>query len=582
MRYIYPKIVGITLLTALLAGTFVFPKETKAAGIDKCLSGALSGVMGDILKGFIPSVPGVSQKVPVDDKGAQSATRGFQFDECMLAVKDEAIKIALQNLKKRLLDQMVDQTISWIRDDSEPKYVTNFKDFTESAIEDAAGNSLREIGLADLYPDENLSAGLKQAILSRSQKVRFSDLISSSFTDEEQGGGIEEFKNDFRKGGFDMLQRASMPNNNPEDVALTTKYYAEMEEIEVVAERNAIVGAGGAISVIDCSRWVLVKMDPNAPNGAGDFYLPYGQKTPRVISTPKPQKEAPPSNIPNTKFICQNDPTGAGQYITTPNTAVNAVSNKVATFDIDYILTMNDISEYIGGIADAMFNRILKEGFDAFQRGTGRGEGNNQEYLEDPKIQEGINEYNTVEEKIKGEANEEIKRDLVAKSQALINAASSSLAASNATLQVVTNLNPVLNATSSPEGLAVCMEYRLAFFPAFTSPDPQPSWWPTGNRPTVIQKLKALVNLLRNTTNPYKNSFTDAFEDAESFLARANAINGNTSPNVIKKLQDDIKALEETLPPKRTESTTHDANTLNFFNQANRERNNCNGGITYQ
>lgn len=581
MRHIYPKIVGIMLLTALLAGTFVFPEETKAADIDKCLSGALSGVMGDILKGFIPSIPGMAQRVPVDDKGAQSATRGFQFDECMLAVKDAAIKIALQNLKKRLLDQMVDQTISWIRDDSEPKYVTNFKDFTESAIEDAAGNSLREIGLADLYPDENLSAGLKQAILSRSQKVRFSDLISSSFTDEEQGGGIEEFKNDFRKGGFDMLQRASMPNNNPEDVALMTKYYAEMEEIEVVAERNAIVGAGGSISVVDCSRWILVKTDPNAPNGAGDFYKNAAGNM-RIVSTPNPQKEAPPSNIPNTKFICQNDPTGAGQYITTPNTAVNAVSNKVATFDIDYILTMDDISEYIGGIADAIFNRILKEGFDAFQRGTERGEGNNEEYLQDPKIQEGINEYNTVEEKIKGEANEEIKRDLVAKSQALINAASSSLAASNATLQVVTNLNPVLNATSSPEGLAVCMEYRLAFFPAFTSPDPQPSWWPTGNRPTVIQKLKALVNLLRNTTNPYKNSFTDAFEDAESFLARANAINGQTSPNVIKKLQDDIKALEETLPPKRTESTTHDANTLNFFNQANRERNNCNGGITYQ
>lgn len=581
MRHIYSKIVGITLLTALLAGTFVFPKETHAAGIDKCLSGALSGVMGDILKGFIPSIPGVGQKVPVDDKGSQAATRGFQFDECMLAVKDEAIKIALQNLKKRLLDQMVDQTISWIRDDSEPKYVTNFKDFTESAIEDAAGNSLREIGLADLYPDENLSAGLKQAILSRSQKVRFSDLISSSFTDEEQGGGIEEFKNDFRKGGFDMLQRASMPNNNPEDIALTTKYYAEMEEIEVVAERNALVGAGGAISVVDCNRWILVKTDPNAPNGAGDYYRNASGDV-RIVATPNPQKDPPTSNIPNTKFICQNDPTGAGQYVTTPNTAVNAVSNKVATFDIDYILTMDDISEYIGGIADAMFNRILKEGFDAFQRGTGRGEGNNQEYLQDPKIQQGIEEYNTVEEKIKGEANEEIKRDLVAKSQALINAASSSLSASNATLQKITDLNPVLNATSSPEGLAVCMEYRLAFFPAFTSPDPQPSWWPTGNRPTVIQKLKALVNLLRNTTNPYKNFFTDAFEDAESFLARANAINGNTSPNVIKKLQDDIKALEESLPPKRTESTTHDANTLNFFNQANRERNNCNGGITYQ
>lgn len=580
---LYRKILVSTLMVTLIAGGFYFPKEVKAQTqslTTKCLSGALSGIMGDILGGFLPSIPGISQQVPTNDKRAQSATRAFQFDECITAVTNAALKLALQNLKTKLLDQMVDQTISWIRDEQEPKYVTNFKSILDDAIASATSDALREINLAELYPDENLAAGIEQAIKSKLNTKRFSESISCTLTDDVD---IEEFKNDFSKGGFAGFQKASLPNNNPEGAAFFAGIYADSLIDEKVATENAIT-SNLARSVVECKRWVLVYTDASAPDGNGNFYLDSNKKR-KIIETEfsQPEYNPPKSSITGTKYICQEDGAGSGQYIKTPSSIVEETAKTVVTQDVDYLIGADDIESYILRIADSAFNRLLKEGLDAFNREIGRGENieeRNEEYINE-ELQEEVDDYVGLREgeKVRGEVNDEVRADLIARSRELITIASSGLSGSNAALTQITSLTPMMNSTSSPEGLAVCMEYKPAFNPAFTSPDPQPTWWPVGNRPSLIAKLKALPNLLRNLTNSQKQTFTEGLEDATDYLTRSEAINASTPTRTISTLQNQIKDLLAELTEKKTEAETHNANVGSIFIQTARERTNCNGNI---
>jgi hypothetical protein len=562
----YSKIITAALIPVLITGGFFFPHKARAQSVDKCLSGALSGIMGDILGGFLPSIPGLDQKVPTSDQGAQKGTRAFQFDECIKSITDAALKVALQNLKKKLLDNMVDDTIAWIRDDREPKYITNFKDFTESAVEEAANNTLREIDLANLYPDPALQEGIKAAIMERVRSVRFSDTIACTLTDEVN---VDEFKGDFRKGGFAGLQVASMPNNNPEDVAMMARLFAQANEEQQLAEKNAL-SSGLTQSDVDCTQWVLAKSSGGIGGAAGAYYKDANGNM--KIEITEPQQEAPVSNIPNTKYICQDDATGSGQYVSTPPTVVDAIAAKVATQDIDYVLGMDDIQGYISGIADAVFNRILKGGFNLFERG-----GDPSSYLEG--LEGDIENYQSIEtgEKLQGQANEQVKRALISKTNLLIDTASTSLSATNAALTKATALLPMMNATSSPEGLAVCMDYHPAFFPAFINPDPTPSWWPTGNRTVIMQKLRAVSGTLTGLTNPFKTFWENGKTSAADYQTQAQAITGSTPPNVISTLQANVNALEASLNAKTGESSAHNSLVNDFYAQGARERNRCVG-----
>lgn len=580
---LYRKSVVTILLFALLAGGFYFPQKVQAQTgnlTTKCLSGAFSEIMEDILKNYLPSFPMPGKKVPVNDEVAQTATRSFQFDECITAVTNAALKIALQNLKTKLLDQMVDQTIAWIRDENVPKYVTNFKLILDKAIAGATSDALREINLAKLYPDENLAAGIEQAIKSRINTKRFSESISETLTEDVD---VEEFKNDFSKGGFAGLQKASLPNNNPASAAFFAGLYAD-SLIQKKIEVEGALTSNLARSVVECKRWVLIYINRFLPDGNGNFYLDANGKR-KIIETDisQPVHNPPKSSLGGTKYICQEDVAGSGQYIKTPASIVEETTKKVVTQDVDYLIGADDIESYLLRIADASFNRLLKEGLDAFNRGTPRGKNiqeRNEEYLS-IEIKKEMSDYIGLREgeKVRGEVNNEIRTDLIARSRILITTASSGLSESNIALVRITSLNPMLNATSSPEGLAVCMEYKPAFNPAFTSPDPQPTWWPTGNRPTLIAKLKDLSRLLRNLTNPYKQTFVEGKEDATDYLARAEAINAGTPTRIIANLQNEIRDLENSLPEKIDESGIHNTNVGSIFIQSARERTSCVGNL---
>ena len=46
-------------------------------------------------------------------------------------VKDKIAKILLANLKKRLLDSLVDATVDWVQNGGDPRFITNLGNFVE-------------------------------------------------------------------------------------------------------------------------------------------------------------------------------------------------------------------------------------------------------------------------------------------------------------------------------------------------------------------------------------------------------------------------------------------------------------------
>ena len=55
-----------------------------------------------------------------------AATVGGWAKEAWRWVKDNLVKVLLANLKKRLLDKLVDETVKWIQGGGNPRFVTDW------------------------------------------------------------------------------------------------------------------------------------------------------------------------------------------------------------------------------------------------------------------------------------------------------------------------------------------------------------------------------------------------------------------------------------------------------------------------
>ena len=56
-------------------------------------------------------------------------------------------------------------------------------------------------------------------------------------------------------------------------------------------------------------------------------------------------------------------PWSCGRYlINTPGNTIAAATAKVSTHDLDYVLTSEDLTEYLSAIGDALFNKMVKNG----------------------------------------------------------------------------------------------------------------------------------------------------------------------------------------------------------------------------
>ncbi len=217
-------------------------------------------------------------------------------------IAKRAFVIATEALKRRMLNIVVDQIIGWIEGEGQPKFVTDWKSFISDAANIAVGDVAYELGLGFLCNPFSLNVQLTLL-----KPPRFNDFIACTLDDIV--GNIQNFYDDFRNGGWLSYAELWQPRNN---------YYGSV--LMAMQERDRRIANETEASVFE------------ALSGGG------------FLGTRR----------------C--DSTGRFCSITTPGSQIGALAAKAIGSDIDYLINANDLAVYVGAIADALINRLIRSG----------------------------------------------------------------------------------------------------------------------------------------------------------------------------------------------------------------------------
>jgi len=203
------------LTVSVFTSILIFPKKTEA-GIPVFDSANLGGKLTDI-----------SEKIA-------------------RWVKEDLVKSLRDVIAKRIIDYIVDQTIVWIQGGGQPKFVTDWDGFLKDAANIAFDQVIKDVGLAQLCSPFKL-----QVQISLLPVQQFQQRIDCTLDDVVKN--IEDFYNDFEKGGWIAYNEAWQPQGN---------YYGEMLMIhdEMItrgalakeAAQNEALAGKGFLSVKKC------------------------------------------------------------------------------------------------------------------------------------------------------------------------------------------------------------------------------------------------------------------------------------------------------------------------------------------
>ena len=104
-------------------------------------------------------------------------------------------KLAVETLKRQLLNMIVDQIVNWIQGGGEPKFITDWPGFFRDAVDQAGGKFLQQIGLSQLCsPFKPLLGAAFIPIPTFHQRT--------SCTLSQVGVNLDDFLKDFKNGGW--------------------------------------------------------------------------------------------------------------------------------------------------------------------------------------------------------------------------------------------------------------------------------------------------------------------------------------------------------------------------------------------
>ncbi|MDI6734301.1 MAG: hypothetical protein QMD50_02300 [Patescibacteria group bacterium] len=592
------KIIAIFLSISIITAGFFFPfktKEVKAdmAGdfMDKCVTDAIFDLAESIGLGSVFSAIEdflSPTKVPSSDTAAKTEMRRFELKECLRRLKDLAIVTARNVLKKRLLDQLVDQTINWIQNGGEPRFVTDFQGFLEDAKQAAIGDTLRDIGLGKLC-DTRAFAKIELTLGKRTPQ-KFSQDVTCTL--DQVVGNIKAFREDFKQGGWLGIQEAANPRNNIFGLKLMAmdRVIKEIDAREEAAKLE--VGSTGYIGQKNCEEYELLdkstgsrleqgKMHPIGPGGTN--MLVGLNPTPANADGTPPNLYDAAINSGRAYWHCFKN------KIITPADTTAAIMAKTGGLDYDYILQSEDVSAYITAISDALINRLSTEtgkGLSGLFKGggsPGRGEtpiSRDSLYIT-TDIQNASSSYG-------GAVNEDYIYDpatINASKTSMLNAlaqATSSLenakkTLSTANLNVSTmnsNLICILDkaatggtAPCDKRGLIQCINYSSSLL---VVGGPYESAVPIG--PNVATTL--------STAQTRSTTITSLVTQTNSLLTQANTlktrINAASTSADLNALLNDIKSYSSSAQNLETQTNTLLAEVTSLFTEAKKQRDECN------
>lgn len=215
-------------------------------------TGAYTKAQTSLGTGIATNVPVVDQAV-FDMVGANYQT-GLIIAQSVnaLAAKnnnDQALNKSKDCIRdvvaKILIDWLVDQTVRWIQGGGEPKFITNWENFLQDAVNVGVGEVAYRTNAAFLCSPFKLQVRASLGIGTFEQRI--------NCTLDKIVGNIDNFYNDFRNGGWLAYTQSFQPQNNYYGTMLNV--YDQMV-VQSAASRQAAQNQGlaskGFLSTTRC------------------------------------------------------------------------------------------------------------------------------------------------------------------------------------------------------------------------------------------------------------------------------------------------------------------------------------------
>lgn len=289
-----------------------------------------------------PALTGVQTAKQTVTAAATWASKLQQFYEWLY-------DLAVEVLKRKLLNMIVDQIVLWIQGGGKPKFITDFPAFFRDAVDQAGGEFLETaIGPQICSPFKPL---LRAALIPIPTFA-----ARTSCTLSKIGANLDEFLKDFRKGNWVAWQEMVLrPQNNVYGAYVMAWDQYEMQRSAAAKAAAAEAQAGkGFLGVKRC-----VANDTEALRKCtADCYSLFPDLA---------QRDSCNAN-------CQTQ-TCTKQETVTPGAVVGDLAAKAVGSDIDFIVNAQDFKAYVAAIANAILNRMFVEGVGLLHTAVSGGGG---------------------------------------------------------------------------------------------------------------------------------------------------------------------------------------------------------------
>lgn len=169
-------------------------------------------------------------------------------EEAMLALRDA--------IAKRIMDYMTDQTIAWIQGGGSPMFVTDFQGFLRNSASAAVGDVILQTNAAFIC-----SPFKAQIMLQLQPTPKFSENVKCTL--DNIVDNIDNFYNDFSKGGWIGYAEVMKPQNNYYGVALQVSANLNERTTKAVDAASKEIQAGsGFLSVKRCKGGGMANPTP--------------------------------------------------------------------------------------------------------------------------------------------------------------------------------------------------------------------------------------------------------------------------------------------------------------------------------
>jgi len=293
----------------------------------------------------------VQQAIDLANKGYNYVMSGIAVWQKSESILKKAMATAAELLLRQVLNMLTNKIIAEIQGgdgDGNPRFVVDWEDFLDQAVDRAGGQFVTDYLGADwLCRDFNINIGM-----ALQNVPTFEDRAKCTLTDIENN--LEDFGDNFDIGGWKGWLEITQPQNNFYGAfMLAQEEKGKLEALARDAASKEAIAGGGFLSIKNCIQGKTID------DASETIETCSGKDNCKTL------KENTPAHL---VFKCTK------QQATTPGAVISDVTSRAMDRGLDTISRQiaslapeTGLGPYITAIGDALINRVLTEGLSFVQ-----------------------------------------------------------------------------------------------------------------------------------------------------------------------------------------------------------------------